>query len=70
MVSFLHLLPRIKANILSKQTKNTAILLLHCADQKGIVAGVTDFLHKNSGNIISLDQHVDRAIDHFFMRVE
>jgi len=50
--------------------KNTAILLLHCADQKGIVAAITDFLHKNDGNIISLDEHVDRDANHFFMRVE
>jgi len=50
--------------------KDTAILLLHCADQKGIVASVTDFLDKNNGNIISLDEHVDHDADHFFMRVE
>lgn len=49
---------------------NTAILLIHCPDQKGIVAAVTDFLHKNGGNIISLEQHVDQEIQHFFMRVE
>lgn len=55
---------------MKKTTKNTAILLMHCPDQKGIVAAVTDFLHSNSGNIISLGQHVDRSIQHFFMRVE
>ena len=48
----------------------TAILLIHCADQKGLVAAVTDFLYKNSGNVISLDQHVDRLENRFFMRVE
>jgi len=31
---------------------------------------VTDFLHNNGGNIISLDQHVDRNVGQFFMRVE
>jgi len=51
-------------------TKNTAILLIHCPDQKGIVAAITDFLYKNNGNVISLDQHVDRQAGHFFMRVE
>ena len=51
-------------------TKNTAILLVHCPDRTGIVAALTDFLHSNNGNIISLDQHVDRDIHHFFMRVE
>jgi formyltetrahydrofolate deformylase len=50
--------------------RNTAILLMHCPDQKGLVAAVTDFLHNNGGNIISLDQHVDRNADQFFMRVE
>lgn len=49
---------------------NTAILLIHCPDQMGLVAAVTDFLHKNNGNVISLDQHVERDIQHFFMRVE
>lgn len=48
----------------------TAILLMHCPDQKGLVATVTDFLHRNNGNIISLDQHVDREAGRFFMRVE
>jgi formyltetrahydrofolate deformylase len=48
----------------------TAILLMHCPDQKGLVAEVTDFLQRNNGNIISLDQHVDRSADRFFMRVE
>lgn len=48
----------------------TAILLMHCPDQTGLVAAVTDFLQKNNGNIIDLDQHVDRDIGHFFMRVE
>lgn len=50
--------------------RNTAIMLIHCPDQMGIVASVTDFLHKNNGNIISLEQHVDRAEKRFFMRVE
>ena len=50
--------------------KNTAILLIHCPDQMGIVASVTDFLHSNNGNIISLEQHVDRSESRFFMRVE
>lgn len=55
---------------MSKVQKNTAILLIHCPDQKGIVAAVTDFLFDNNGNIVSLDQHVDKEIGQFFMRVE
>ncbi|MCX6308411.1 MAG: formyltetrahydrofolate deformylase [Bacteroidia bacterium] len=48
----------------------TAILLIHCPDQKGILAAVTDFINVNKGNIIYLDQHVDRKANVFFMRVE
>ena len=50
--------------------KDTAVLLIHCPDQKGIVAATTDFLLKNGGNIIDIEQHVDRLDNHFFMRVE
>jgi formyltetrahydrofolate deformylase len=49
---------------------NSAILLMHCADQKGIVAEVTEFIHNNHGNIITLDEHVDRLDKVFYMRVE
>jgi formyltetrahydrofolate deformylase len=49
---------------------HTAILLIYCPDKRGIVASVTDFLHKNNGNIIHLDQHVDEQNRVFFMRVE
>jgi formyltetrahydrofolate deformylase len=52
------------------QRKNTAILLIHCSDKEGIVAAVTDFLFKNHGNIIDLEQHVDQDSKTFFMRVE
>jgi len=48
----------------------TAILLIHCPDQKGILAAVTDFINVNKGNILYLDQHVDRKANVFFMRVE
>lgn len=49
---------------------NSAILLIHCPDQPGLVAQVTEFVHRNRGNIINLDQHVDRHIGQFFMRIE
>ena len=48
----------------------TAILLMHCPDAQGILATVTDFININGGNIIYLDQHVDREQNVFFMRVE
>ncbi|MEM9836688.1 MAG: formyltetrahydrofolate deformylase [Bacteroidota bacterium] len=49
---------------------NHAILLIHCPDQGGIIAAVTDFVHKNKGNIVALEQHVDEEQGHFFMRIE
>lgn len=54
----------------TKKEQNRAILLLHCPDRQGIVANVTDFLNKNNGNIVSLDQHVDHQQQIFYMRVE
>ncbi len=53
-----------------KELKNTAILLIYCPDQQGILASVTEFLNENRGNIIYLDQHVDREEGLFYMRVE
>ena len=50
--------------------KPTAILLLHCPDQYGIIADVTKFITNNRGNIVYLDQHVDNIDSILFMRVE
>ncbi|MFA6677871.1 MAG: formyltetrahydrofolate deformylase [Bacteroidales bacterium] len=50
--------------------RNTAILLMHCPDKPGILAAVTDFINVNKGNILYLDQYVDREAGIFFMRVE
>lgn len=49
---------------------DTAILSMYCPDQPGIVAKITEFLYQNSGNVIYLDQHVDRQEKVFFMRIE
>ena len=48
----------------------TAKLLLHCPDQPGILAEVTDFITVNKGNIIYLDHYVDHVEYIFFMRIE
>lgn len=48
----------------------TAILLLHCPDKPGIISEVTGFITDNRGNIVYLDQYVDRENRVFFMRVE
>jgi len=51
-------------------TSKSAILLIHCPDQKGIVISITEFIFKNGGNILYLDQHVDTGRQAFFMRIE
>ena len=48
----------------------TAILLLHCPDQQGIISEVTKFITDNKGNIVYLDQYVDKVEGMFFMRIE
>ena len=48
----------------------TAVLLISCADQKGLVAGVSDFIYRHDGNIRSADQHTDEEHDVFLQRVE
>ncbi|MBO4826331.1 MAG: formyltetrahydrofolate deformylase [Prevotella sp.] len=50
--------------------KPTAIMLLHCPDQQGIISEVTKFITDNHGNIVYLDQYVDRQDGMFFMRIE
>lgn len=52
------------------QESHSAILLISCPDQKGIIAAVTRFLYENKGNIINLDQHVDFQENVFFSRIE
>ncbi|MCF0190963.1 MAG: formyltetrahydrofolate deformylase [Marinilabiliaceae bacterium] len=48
----------------------TAILRIECPDQKGLISRVTDFIQRNNGNIVALDQYTDTYEKHFFMRVE
>ena len=49
---------------------NKITLQIHCKDQSGIIAAVTNFIALNNGNIVYIDQHVDREQDIFFMRLE
>jgi formyltetrahydrofolate deformylase len=49
---------------------NHLTLLIHCPDQKGIIASVTSFVQQQSGNITYIDQHVDSVDKAFFMRLE
>ncbi len=48
----------------------TAILLLSCPDQTGVVAAVADFVWRHGGNIIHAEQHTDDVDGRFFQRVE
>jgi formyltetrahydrofolate deformylase len=51
-------------------TPTTAILLAHCPDRQGLVATLTEFIFSHGGNILYLDQHVDREHSTFFVRIE
>lgn len=44
-------------------------LLMYCPDKKGIIADVTQYINRFNGNIIYIDQYVDRLEKVFFMRV-
>jgi formyltetrahydrofolate deformylase len=50
--------------------KRTAVLLISCPDQPGLVATVSDFVYRNGGNILHADQHTDREEAIFLQRVE
>lgn len=49
---------------------NTAVLLIHCPDRKGLVAGVSSLLYRHGANIMHADQHQDHEVGLFFMRIE
>ncbi len=49
---------------------NKITLLIHCKDRPNIIASVTNFMANNAGNIVYIDQHVDREQNIFFMRLE
>jgi formyltetrahydrofolate deformylase len=48
----------------------TAVLLISCPDQKGLVAAIADFLLRHNANILHADQHQDAELKLFLMRVE
>ncbi len=45
-------------------------LLINCPDKKGIIATVTNFILSKKGNTVYIEQHVDRELKEFFMRLE
>lgn len=49
----------------------TAVFLIQCSDQRGIVSRVSEFVFRYNGNIIQSDQHTtDPENGLFFMRLE
>jgi len=46
------------------------IILINCPDKQGIIASVTSFIQQQGGNIVYIDQYVDREDKMFFMRLE
>ncbi|MFO7447225.1 MAG: formyltetrahydrofolate deformylase [Ignavibacteriaceae bacterium] len=49
---------------------SAATLILSCPDQKGLVARISQFFFLRGGNIVDLDEHVDREEKMFFIRLE
>lgn len=45
-------------------------ILINCPDQAGIINTVTNFIHTKGGNIVYIDQYVDKENVTFFMRLE
>ena len=45
-------------------------ILINCPDQSGIIRSVTTFIHQQKGNVVDLDQHVDKQAGVFFMRLK
>jgi len=54
----------------SPMSSKTAVLLISCPDRKGIVASVSDFIFRHSGNILHADEHADSESGLFVLRVE
>ena len=49
---------------------STAVLLISCADQPGLVHAVAEFVLQVRGNVVHAEQHIDREAGVFFQRVE
>ena len=46
------------------------ILLIQCKDRVGLVAAISAILVQEQLNIVSMSEHVDKAENRFFMRLE
>ena len=52
------------------ESNHRAILLVSCADRRGLVAGLAQTLHGHGANILDADQHRDEVAGQFFQRIE
>jgi formyltetrahydrofolate deformylase len=50
-------------------TAETATLLVHCPDRRGIVAALAQLLYGHGANILDADQHTDAGAGQFFQRI-
>jgi formyltetrahydrofolate deformylase len=53
-----------------EKPQETAVLLIDCPDQRGLVARVVTLLYSQGANILHADQHQDHELGQFFMRIE
>jgi formyltetrahydrofolate deformylase len=49
---------------------STQVLLVECADQRGLVHAITGVLLRHGVNVVGNQEFVDRAAERFFMRTE
>ncbi len=50
--------------------KNSAILRVHCPDQKGLDAALADFIFRANGNILHFEQHQVAEMGLYLARIE
>jgi len=50
--------------------KNSAVLLVQCADRKGLDAAIAEFLYRHDGNILNFEQHSAGQERFYHARVE
>ena len=48
---------------------NKKIIQLICPYQKGIISKLTSFLYKTNHNILSIQQHIDKEKEKFYIRI-
>jgi len=51
------------------ENKLTALLLLSCPDNVGLVSRISHFIFERGGNILDLDEHVEQDDKRFSLRI-